>query len=337
LKLIAVVMLLAACAHGQTKPFHYSLLDNLKEKLSHENLADRVVLGTPTRKYVPIISGAEFLLKYLGSDPQFKRDHFWSRLAHSHPGSTIAYREEENPSTHVVFLKMPDGSLKADMHLDGNGPQKLFPHLDEFFFHKVTFQDNNQDRMNANLKRALLRETKGPQEVFISQRERTLLYIHETLGLQPIASAFGNTMFRHYAHQFIWKTERYYEPMVNRFEISLVRNTLKNSIEFGVASWRQEESRYIASGQQGVGPRLRYALRHAFVVPTPTGTEFAYGRFAGIVGTAAIADAWHPWRKNPYQPNYYRRATFGLVLDPIAKSIWTEFAPDLKRRLHFHK
>jgi len=337
LKLIAVVMLLAACAHGPTKPFHYSLLDNLKEKLSHENLADRVVLGTPTKKYVPIISGAEFLLKYLGSAPQFKRDRFWSRLAHSHPASTIAYREEENPSTHVVFLKRPDGSLKADIHLDGNGPQKMFPHLDEFFFHKLTFQDNNQDRMNANLKRALLRETQGPQEVFISQRERTLLYIHETMGLQPIASAFANSMFRHYAHELIWKTERHYEPMVNRFEASLVRNTLKKSIEFGVASWRQEDTRYKPSGQQGAGSRLRYALLHAFVVPTPKGTEFAYGRFAAIVGTTAITDAWHPWRKNPYHPNYYRQATFGLVLDPVAKSMWTEFAPDLKRLLHFHK
>ena len=170
MKLISVVLLLVAYAHGQTKPSHYSLLDNLNEKLSHDNLADRVVLGTPAKKYVPIVSGAEFLLNYFGSDPQYKRDHFWGRLAHPHPASTIAYREEENPSTHVVFLKMPDGSLKADIHLDGNGPQKLFPHLDEFFFHKLTFQDNNQDRMNANLKRALLRESKGPQEVFISQR-----------------------------------------------------------------------------------------------------------------------------------------------------------------------
>jgi len=330
-------MLLAVYGHGQTKPFHYSLLDNLNEKLSHENLADRVVLGTPAKKYVPIVSGAEFLLKYLGADPQFKRDHFWSRLAHTHPASTIAYREEDNPSTHVVFLKRPDGSLKADIHLDGNGPQKMFPHLDEFFFHKLTFQDNNQDRMNANLKRALLRETQGPQEVFISQRERTLLYIHETLGLQPVAAAFANTLFRHYAHQLIWKTERHYEPMVNRFETSLVRNTLKRSIEFGVASWRQEDTRYKPSGEKGLGPRLQYALVHAFVVPTPTGTEFAYGRFAAIAGTAAVTDAWHPWRKHPYHPNYYRQAALGLALDPIAKSMWTEFAPDLKRSLHFHK
>ncbi|MCU1336515.1 MAG: hypothetical protein JWO19_2096, partial [Bryobacterales bacterium] len=256
MKLVIVVGLLAACAHGQTQTAHYSLLDNLNEKLSHQNLLDRIVFGTPTKKYVPIVSGAEFLLDYLGSDPQYKKDRIWSRLAHTHPISTVAYREEDNPSTHVVFLKLPDGSLKADMHLDGNGPQKLWPHLDEFLFHKLTFQDNNQDRMNANLKQSLAREANG-EEAFISNRERTLLFIHETLGLQPMVAAFGNTMFRHYAHELVWKTESRYEPMLYRFEGSLFRHTLKNSIEFGVASWRQEDTRYKSSGKQDAGARVR--------------------------------------------------------------------------------
>jgi hypothetical protein len=312
-------------------------LDNLNEKLSHQNLVDSIVFGTPTKKYVPITSGAEFLLDYLAADPQYKRDHIWSRLAHTHPISTVAYREEANPSTHVVFLKLPDGSLKADMHLDGNGPQKLFPHLDEFFFHKLTFQDNNQDRMNANLKQSFVRDAKGPEEDFISRRERTLLFVHQTLGLQPIVSAFGNTMFRHYVHEFVWKKEFHYEPMLNRFEGSLFRNTFRNSIEFGVATWRQEDTRYKSSGQQGAGARMRYALLRAYVVPTPTGTEFAYARFASIVGTTVVTDEWHPWREYSYRPNYYRQAGFGFVLDPIARSMWAEFGPDMKRHFHIHK
>ncbi len=337
MKPIAVWLLLSVCAHGQTPKAHYSLLDNLTVKLSNQNLADRVVLGTPTKKYVPIVSGAEFLLENLESRPQFRRDHIWSRLAHTHPISTIAYREEDNPSTHVVFLRLPDGSLKASIHLDGNGPQKVFPHLDEFFFHKLTLQDNNQDRMNANLKRSLLRNAKGPHESFISRRERTLLYVHETFGLQPAASAFGNTMFRHYAHEFIWKREPHYERMVTRIEDSLFRNAARNSAEFAVANWRQEDTRYRASGQQGARARLWHAFVSAYVVPTPTGTEFAYARFAGIVGTTALADGWHPWREHSYRPAYSRQATFGLVLDPVAKSMWAEFGPDVKRRFHFHK
>jgi len=309
----------------------------LNEKLSSENLIDGVVLGTPHKKYVPIVSGAKFLLNYLGSDPRYKKDHIWGRLAHTHPLSTIAYREGDSPSMHVVFLRLPDGSLKADMHLDGNGPQKLFPHMDEFFFHKLTFRDNNQDLMHANLKRSLFRETQGPEDGFISRRERALLYIHATLGLEPIASAFGNAMFRHYAHQLVWKTESHYEPMQNRFERSLIRNTLRNSLEFGVANWRDEDTRYRPSEVQGVKARFRYALAHAFVVSTPSGTEFAYARFAGIVGTTVVTDAWHPWRAHTYQPNYYREATLGMVLDPLARSMWTEFGPDLKRRIRLHK
>lgn len=337
LKLIAVVLLLSACVHGQTETTHYSLLDNLNETLSHQDLADSIVFGTPAKKHVPIVSGAEFLLKYLGANPRYRRDSIWSRLAHTHPISTVAYREVENPSTHVVFLKLPDGSLKADMHLDGNGPQKMFPHLDEFLFHKLTFQDNNQDRMNANLKRALVRDTKNPEELFITRRERTLLFVHQTFGLQPVASAFGNSMFRHYVHQFAWKTESRYEPMLNRFEGSLVRNTLRNSIEFGIANWRQEDTRYRPSGQQGAKDRMRYALLRAYIVPTPTGSEFAYARFAGILGTAAVIDEWHPWRQYPSRPNYYKQAAFGIVLDPLARSLWAEFGPDIKRRLHIHK
>lgn len=335
LKLIAAVALLGAGANAQTP--HYSLLDNLNEKLSGQNLAGSIVFGTPTKKHVPIISGAEFLLDYLESDPQYKRDPIWGRLAHTHPTSTIAYREEGNPSTHVVFLRLPDGTLKADMHLDGNGPQKVFPHLDEFLFHKLTFQDNNQDRMNANLKRSVVRDAANPEDLFMSRRERTLLFVHQTLGLQPVVSAFGNATFRHYAHDFLWKTEPRYEPVLNRFEGSLFHNTLKNSIEFGVANWRQEDTRYRPSGERGAGARVRYALIHAYFVPTPTGTEFAYARFAGIVGTTAVIDAWHPWRKYSYQPNHYRQAAFGLALDPIAKSMWAEFGPDIKRRFHTHK
>jgi hypothetical protein len=104
-----------------------------------------------------------------------------------------------------------------------------------------------------------------------------------------------------------------------------------------VADWRQEDTRYRPSGRLGARQRLRFAVIHAFVVPTPTGTEFAYARFAAIVGTTATADEWHPWRDNSSRPNYYRQATFGLAVDPIAKSMWAEFGPDMKRRFHLQK
>lgn len=332
-----LVALLADCAHSQTKTSHYSLVDNLNQTLSHQNLTESIQLGTPTKKHVPIVAGAEFLLKYLGADPRYRKDPIWSRLAHTHPVSTVAYREESSPSTHVVFLRLPDGSLKADIHLDGNGPQKVFPHLDEFLFHKLTLQDNNQDRMNANLKRSLARGSTNQDDAFISRRERTLLFVHETLGLKPVASAVGNAMFRRYTHEYLWKTDSHYEPMLNRIEGSLFHNTLKNSIEFGVANWRQEDTRYRPSGLQGTRARLRHALLRAYVVPTPTGTEFAYARFAGIIGTTVITDAWHPWQEHRYRLNYYGQAGFGIVLTPVARSMWAEFGPDLKRRFRVHK
>ena len=125
--------------------------------------------------------------------------------------------------------------------------------------------------------------------------------------------------------------------MLNKVEGSLFSNTLKNSIEFGVANWRQEDTRYRPSGLQSPSGRVRHALLRAYVVPTPTGAEPAYARFAGIIGTAAVTDAWHPWREYSYKPNYYRQAAFGIVLGPVAKSMWAEFGPDIKRRFRIHK
>jgi len=331
------VVLAAACTFGQSQTPRYTLLDNVREKLTQENLQTTVILGQPHAKYVPIIAGADSLMDFLISAPQFKRDPIWGRLAHSHPASTIAFREKENPSTHVLFLKRADGSWKADIHLDGNGPQKLFPHLDEFFFHKLTFQDNDQDRMHANLERSFSRRGKPEEDVFITRRERINLYLHDTFGLAPLASAFTNGLFRYYTHQLVWRTEPHYEPMLNRFEGSLFRQGLRNTIELGVASWRQEDTRYRMSGEVQFKNRLRAAVVSTFVVPTPHGREFAYGRFSAIAGTTAVANLWHPWRAQSSPPNYARQATFGMVVDPLVRSLWAEFGPDLKRRLAFHR
>jgi hypothetical protein len=322
-----------APAFAETPESHYSLLDNMQEKLSQEKLAGRVILGKPESKYVPIVEGGEFLLEYVAKNPQYKKDHIWGRLAHTHPLSTISYREEEDPSTHVVFRRLGDGSLKADIHLDGHGPQRVFPHMDEFLFHKLTFQNNNQDVMHANLERALARQGKDPKEEFQTRRERTLEYVHASFGLQPLTKAISNAMFRHYTHEWIWRTDRHYEGIAARVQGSLMRYTMRNTMEFGVANWRQEDTRYRVSGEQGLGRRLRAALVSAYVVPTPTGREFAYGRYAGIVGSSAAIGAWHPWRQHAMHPNYARQATFGMVVDPLARSLWAEFGPDLKRRL----
>ena len=236
----------------------------------------------------------------------------------------------QTQTSHYSFLDTLNQTLSRQN-------RNVFPHLDAFLFHKLIFQDNNQDRMNANLKRPLVRDTTNPDEVFISKRERTLLFVHATLGLKPIASAFGNAIFWRYTHELTWKTDSHYEPTLNKVAGSLFNNALKNSVEFGVANWRQEDTRYRPSGLQGASARLRHALLRAYIVPTPTGTEVAYARLAGIIGTMAVTDAWHPWREYPYRPNYYGQAAFGIVLAPVAKSMWAEFGPDVKRRFRFHK
>jgi len=122
---------------------------------------------------------------------------------------------------------------------------------------------------------------------------------------------------------------------VSRFQGSIFRYALRNSVELGIASWRQEDTRYKPSGQQGFKKRVRAAVVNTFVAPTPTGPEFAFARFAAIIGTTATVDAWHPWRVTSGHPNYVRQATFGLMIDPLVRSMWAEFRPELLRHLPF--
>ena len=58
---------------------------------------------------------------------------------------------------HVIFRKVGDEPLQAWVHLDGHGAQtseSRIAHLGEFLYHKITFQNNDQERMFENLERS---------------------------------------------------------------------------------------------------------------------------------------------------------------------------------------
>ena len=333
MKLLITALFIPLC-FARDRPTKRSVTDNVIYKLAHEGWGENAVLGQSKKKSVRIDSGYEGLLQTCMSDTEhWEKDKFWGRMAHTHPFTSFSCREKASPSMHLVARWLPDGTRKVEAHLDGNGPQKTIWHLDEFVLHKLTLRDNNQDVMRDNLERQFSRSDPSQPEPFITDRERTMLFIHETIGIGPLAGSVGNGVFRHYVHQAIWPSESHYMSFENRVEGSLIRRTLKNGIEFGVATWRHEDTRFVASKETTLGKRLKYAVVHTFIVPTPNGREFAYARFAGVFGKTAIMDQWDPWKSQA--PHITRQLSMGTV-GLLSQSLTAEFWPEFKRKF-FHK
>src|SRR5262249_2367075 len=70
---------------------------------------------------------------------------------------------------------------------------------------------------------------------------------------------------------------------------------ISNSIEAGVGALWGEDPRYRRSGQGGIGARVRYALKTAFVAPRADHKLHpAWGRYAGNVVNNVIENTWLP-------------------------------------------
>jgi len=105
-------------------------------------------------------------------------------------------------------------------------------------------------------------------------------------------------------------------------------HVIKGTIEFGVATVRHEELGYRPSGQQGFGPRLKYALLSTVVTrKTTTGKKtFASGRVSGAMGSGLISRLWMPARLQTISNGV---ATGGVLLSVdagthVAREFWPE-------------
>lgn len=339
--LLLVVLASIQGVFAQANAGHYTQTETIRKHLEgiFGEKAKEIIFGQEHKKNVSVIGGRDHLMAACSSDINEERwkiaKHWWDNIAHTHPFSTWSCRQKNDPSLHMLgrlIRKKNVYTFKMEIHLDGHGPKGFFAHPNEFFFHKLTLQGNNQDVMYANVERAILRST-ALTPAFITNHERRVTYFNETFGLGAVIPVVANGLFRQSAHRWIWPNERHYEPLPNRIEGALMKHTIRNSIEFGVATWLKEDSRYKPSNEPGVKKRLWAALKATYVVKTPTGSEFAFARFAAIGGTMAIVDNWHPWTEHGSHHNYIRQGVLKLSLDPVVQSLWTEFSADAMRLL----
>lgn len=106
-----------------------------------------------------------------------------------------------------------------------------------------------------------------------------------------------------------------------------------DSLEAGLGSIWGEEPRYIRSGQRGVWPRARYAMKTVFLTQRRDGhLAPAWGRVIGNTVNNVIENTYLPASATTTEQTLYR--TGSGFLGRLGGNMFSEFWPDLVRRLH---
>jgi hypothetical protein len=313
-----------------------TLKDNLDLRWSKGDLPP-VVFGAEHTKFVEIISGGEDLLQQCLADKElWSQDSLVFRLAHAHASKIVSCRENHSPSTHVIFefAGETDVLRKACVHLDGHGAQTLtsrIEHFGEFAFHKVTFQGNNQNRMNDNLAWSLFQPIRLTPEQLppLTKRDRFRLFTAKTLTkTQPyVSSAMAAGFSQFFSPNNIWG--RGGDKFANRFEASFVQRLVTYGMQDGFAAAFHEDLRYRPSLENGVFQRLRYAVARTFILQTPRGNEVAFANLAAAFSSGLIINVCHPGRENFLHPGAWTLAG-GNLLGFMESNLWAEFKPDIR-------
>jgi hypothetical protein len=91
-----------------------------------------------------------------------------------------------------------------------------------------------------------------------------------------------------------------------------------------------EDPRPTRSRRDGFAGRLGHAMTTTVLAPRPDGhLAPAWGRYAGIVGSNVVQNAWLPSRVRTPQATAERVAA-GLV-GRLVTNLWVEFGPDVRR------
>jgi hypothetical protein len=111
---------------------------------------------------------------------------------------------------------------------------------------------------------------------------------------------------------------------------------ISNSMEAGLGALWGEDPRYIRSARHGVWPRVRYALKAAFVAQRPDGhLAPAWGRYVANTLNNVIENAWLPPSATTAKSTTIR--SIQGFLGRMGGNLWDEFAPDVWRMVARHR
>ncbi len=335
---ISLALLSSLSGNAQELEQH-TIKSNLEYRLSEGDLP-QLTLGVEKPKNVEIIEGGEELLQECLSDPvKWSQDPLVFRLAHAHAASIQSCRENRSPSMHVIFRKVGDEPLEAWVHFDGHGAQtsgSRMAHLGEFLYHKITFQNNDQDRMFENLERSFSNPLgitqSGPDPLTV--RDQLTLFSDKTVfRVQPYASSLVSSAgLMLFSPVRIWGrgTDNYTNHLVSSF----TRRLVTYGIQGAAAAALHEDLRYRPSLSHNIWKRSEHALLSTLVLDTPRGNDIAFANIVAAVGSAEIINASRPGQENPTRQNLSHLGVWDLaganMLGFAEGNLWNEFKPDIK-------
>ncbi len=312
----------------------HSIRSNLQYRLTKGDLP-YLSFGVERPKNVEVIKGAEELLQSCLNDREtWAKDPLIFRLAHTHPTTIQSFREKNSPSMHAIFRRVPGEPLKLWLHFDGHGSQdseSRLAHLGEFAYHKMTFQNNDQDRMFENLQRSFSSSTPPivDSAAPLTNNERLTLFTDKTLTRVPpyAASAFSSAAVLLFSSSPVWG--RGADRFTNHFVASFTQRLVTYGTQSGAAALLHEDLRYKPSHSRNVWRRSQHALMSTFILETPHGNDIAIANIAAIVSSSIVIDVFHPGREDVAHPGALQLAGWG-VSSIAAGNLWNEFKPDLR-------
>jgi len=119
-----------------------------------------------------------------------------------------------------------------------------------------------------------------------------------------------------------------------RYASSLGQKAVSRSIWQGLGFLMHEDPRYFRSNRSGIGSRTLYAASQSFISHKDSGgTRFGFTKLAGALGGGAISRQWYPDRYHTTE-DYLIGGGVSMGWN-MARNVFSEFWPDIKRRLHF--
>jgi hypothetical protein len=333
------VALLSSLSGRAQEPEQHTIKSNVEYRLNKENLPE-LTYGVERAKNVEVIEGGEELLQSCLNDPvRWTRDPLLFRLAHAHAASIQSCRENRSPSMHVIFLQAPDEPLHAWVHLDGHGSQtseSRLEHLGEFLYHKITFQNNDQDRMFDNLERSFSNPLGISADAAIpfTLSNRLTLFTEKTVTeVQPYASSVvSSAALMFFSPVRIWG--RGTDAYTNHLVASFTHRLVTYGLQAGAAAALHEDLRYKPSLSHNVWKRSGHALLSTLILDTPRGDDIAFANIVAAVGSAEIINATRPGQENATRENLSHLGTWQLsganLLGFAEGNLWNEFKPDIK-------
>jgi len=123
------------------------------------------------------------------------------------------------------------------------------------------------------------------------------------------------------------------EGYSKRLGSSFAQKGVERSIRFGLGALLHEDPRYFAAKRSGVVSRTLHATGESFLAHKDSGgIRPGYAHFIGIISAVYLSRRWHP-EIDRKSANQVSAGGISLGLE-MARNVFSEFWPDIKKKLH---